>query len=269
MKNILIVVLYKRTVSNSLTITTFCDKCSKFHNKVSLHIWDNSPYNENDFSYLRKLGIEYKYTHSPENLSLAKIYNKVISTTYSDQIVHIFDQDSNLTELYFDLMYKAINDEPNVYLFVPYVLYGDKLLSPGKYKYYKGSYNKKLLLGKIFSKNTICITSGMTMRAILREKVKFDENLNLYGIDSMFLLDYSAEYKYLYVINYSLSHNLSQFEIEPIDVKIKRFESFITSSRYIALKHSGVIAFVVCYITTSIKFLLFKIKFILNKSTSK
>ena len=60
MNNILLVVLYRQTVDTSETIKSFCKSCSKYHEKISLVIWDNSPYNENNLDNLNNLRIEYK-----------------------------------------------------------------------------------------------------------------------------------------------------------------------------------------------------------------
>lgn len=267
MNNILLVVLYRQTVDTSETIKSFCKSCSKYHEKISLVIWDNSPNNENNFDNLNNLRIEYKYNHTPENIALSSIYNTVISNANTNQIIHIFDQDTIIDNTYFDLIYEAVNTKPSISLFVPYVLYYGKLMSPGVYKYYKGGYSNKLKLGQVSSLNTICIASGMTVRASVYKNIQFDENLSFYGIDTKFALDYSKYYEYLFVINYSLSHNLSQFEIEPYEVKHKRFRSFVKSSRYIALNHSGIMAYLICCAVTFLKSIMFKFKFTRNYVT--
>lgn len=260
MKSILLVILYKQTVSTSVTILSFCEKCIEFHKKTILYIWDNSPINENNFQKLIELGLEYKYVHTPENISLATIYNRVLSCADNNKLIHIFDQDTIITPSYFNLMYNAEQQEQDVALFIPYVLHGNKIMSPGKYEFYKGVYINELSLGKIRSKRIIGIASGMTIRSSVYNKLKFDENLKLYGIDTKFFLDYSKLYDYIYVIDYSLVHSLSQFEKESYTIKKKRFDSYVKSSRYIALKQSGYIAYLICCLLTFIKSVLFRLQ---------
>lgn len=264
MKQILLVVLYKQTLSSSETVLSFCSGCVKYHNNVKLVIWDNSPDNDNDFGVLKDLGIEYEYIHTPENISLAVIYNNVVSKAFPDQLIHIFDQDTKITQSYFDLVYAAAEKESDVSLFIPYLLYNNRIMSPGRYKFYKGVYSSQLELGKILAKNILFIASGMTIKASVADKVKFDENLRLYGIDSKFSLDYSRCFKYLYVVNYSLTHSLSQFESEAYEIKIKRLKSTIAASRYIALKHSGIMAYMMCTAVAYVKLIVFKVGYLLS-----
>lgn len=258
----LLVVLYKQSIISSTTIKSFCENCTKYHENVKLIIWDNSPNEiENDFEILRKNNISYEYKHTPENTSLAVIYNYAIRNANTGDILLLFDQDSVIDNHYIDTVTEAVKNNANIALFIPYIRYKDKYMSPGKFFIYKGKYISKLNLGVIESKNVLAITSGMAVRPSLLKKYNlfFDENLKLYGIDSKFCLDYSKVFKYMYVMDYNLKHSLSQFEKEKKEIKTMRLKSQMKAIRYITKKESF-FAYIICLFATSFHLLINKIR---------
>lgn len=241
MTDIFLVVLYKENLESSKTISSFLNSIFDFSN-IKLLIWDNSPYRILDFEILHKRQIQFEYKWTPENIPLSTIYNTAIKNNKSSRLLFLFDQDSELSALYFKEMYDSVRDEPNVKLFIPSVFHNNKLVSPGRFGFYKGKYLKNNHIGRNSSENMIAITSGMCIRftTFREDKVFFDENLGFYGIDTKFCLDYAKKNKHLYVINYSLNHNLSIFqENEDIDVKLKRMNDNQRSTRYIIKNHKN------------------------------
>lgn len=241
MTDVFLVVLYKESLKTSKTISSFLNSKVNFSN-IKLIIWDNSPYKILDFDLLNKNQIQFEYEWTPENIPLSTIYNTVIETNKDSRLLFLFDQDSEFTELYFKYMYDSVRNEPNVKLFIPSVFHNNKLVSPGRFGFYKGKYLKQINAGKNISKNLIAITSGMCIRftTFSEDKVFFDENLGFYGIDTKFCLDYAKKNIYIYVINYSLNHNLSIFqEKEDINIKLKRMNDNQRSTRYIIKNHKN------------------------------
>lgn len=256
MKNVLLIVIYKQRIEDSSTVVSFCENCISFHNKMEIVIWDNSPDNINtEILYLKQQNFSYQFYHTPQNLPLSVIYNKVADNYPNCDILHLFDQDSVITEAYFDLMYKAIAQNADIGLFVPYIKYENMIVSPGDFKLYKGRHWKNLIYGKISSKNKLCITSGMGIRIsmLTTKSVRFDEHLSLYGIDTKFCLDYSFFARYIYVLNYKLEHSLSMFENESIEIRIYRYKSHMNSLRYITKKIS-IIAYFLALVVTHIHY---------------
>lgn len=259
---ILLVVLYKQKIQESLTIKSFCEDCREFHKKTLLVIWDNSPVNLNiDFAYLHNLGVVFTYEHTPENKSLSCIYNIILNTYSQAEVIYLFDQDSILTTEYFQKMECAFYVNPEIGLALPYVMHNDEIVSPGIFQFYKGKYLKYLKKGKVASKNLIAITSGMAIHPdlIVKNNISFDENLSLYGIDTKFCLDYSKKINDLFVIDYQLHHSLSQFEKEVKEIKLMRYSSQMRAMRYIT-KQISIISYVFCYLATAIHYFLIKIR---------
>lgn len=246
MKKIILVILYKENLSTSKTLHTIMSFYKDLKN-YKLVIWDNSPEAiKNITEQLNEKGInDFEYIHTSQNESLSKIYNKVIEKYKQEEVLHIFDQDTNLTLEFFEKTQDAIRKNTEINLFVPYVKIRNKIVSPGNFSGYKGTYWKNLQLGIVNSKNKLAIASGMSLRMKLfaENRIKFDEKLSFYGIDSKFMLDYSKVSKYFYVIDYQLDHDLSQFQNEDKGIKMKRFLLQKHSTLYLVKERNIFFAF--------------------------
>lgn len=242
MKLVVLIVLYKKKITDSETIQSLI-KLIGCNESFKVVIWDNSPEilsnDEKKVLYCSFKNIEYK--HSPENFSLAKIYNIIIKDNQKADILLLFDQDSIITEEYFQLLKVAISQYPEINLFLPLVKQNDQVVSPGDFKFIKGKYWVKERYGIIEAKNKLAIASGMAIRfsyLIGNEFSGFDERLKLYGIDSQFMLHYQKYNTCFFVISYILKHNLSFYEDEDVQMKIIRFHDFKYSSRTIVKSFS-------------------------------
>lgn len=258
----LLVVLYKQRIQESKTITSFAENCPHYHTRLNLVIWDNSPDNINaDTSYLNNYNVKYSYQHTPQNKPLSYIYNNILITYKDSEFIFLFDQDSIITEEYFDKSIKALSLNPNIALSIPYVMHNNTIVSPGKFQFYKGHYLKNITFGINRSKNIIAITSGMAIKSssINNKNLKFDENLSLYGIDTKFCLDYSTLFNEIFIIKYQLKHSLSQFESEDKRTKIYRYKSQMKAMRYITKKRSF-LAYILCWGATCIHYTMLRIK---------
>ncbi len=260
--SVLLVVLYKKTIIESSTLNSFINQCSEFHSKVSLIIWDNSPYSQ-EGSLEIPLYIKYKY-YNKNNEKLSVIYN-YISNLYPDTVIHIFDQDSYIDNKYFSKVFDAVNHNPSINLFIPYIKRGYFYESPAKRVLHKGVFNKQLSIGINQSSKLLCIASGMSIRTnCIINNVPFDENLNFYGIDSKFCIDYSKIYKYYYLLDYELHHNLSKYEKEEFRIKFWRLNNQNKAILYIA-KRISIIAFVSGCIGCVRQYIKFLLNFIAKK----
>lgn len=248
--DILLVVLYNETLSSSETISSYMENCKKYHNRIKMIIWDNSPVRKISSEDISNCIIKFEYYHTPQNTPLSVIYNKVIKNSIGYASIFIFDQDSILTNEYFDKIFTAQNQYPQISLFIPRVIHEDKVISPARRFLHRGEYKfSPNISGIIESKKFIGIMSGMNIRMNLfkSSNIEFDEHLTFYGIDVMFSIDYSKICNTLFIIDYTLQHDLSMFKEESVDIKNKRFESHVASLKYIA-KRISIWAFLSCMI---------------------
>lgn len=240
-KDILLVVLYNENITSSKTISTYINNCSAYHNQIKLVIWDNSPNQMVNQRDRYNFPVKFDYYHTPDNTPLSIVYNKIIESSMEYDSIFIFDQDSIITKEYFNQIYAARQQFPQINLFIPRIIHKKKVLSPAKRILHKGSYvYDREISGIISAKRFLGIMSGMNIMMTLfkNTNIKFDEHLSLYGVDTMFSIDYSKWFNTLYIIDYTLIHDLSMFSEEMPEIKKRRFESNISSSKYIAKKIS-------------------------------
>lgn len=263
MKSVILIVLYKETILSSRTVSSLINNCRTEIKDAILFLWDNSPVimEQRYFEILDENKIKYEYSHTPENLPLSEIYNKVVNIyrIQNYDLLFLFDQDSDITPLYFESIKNAYTQNPDINLFVPYIVVENKIVSPGDIGLYTGRYWSKKRTGRIEAKNRIAIASGMLIRfdCFVAQNLEFDENLLFYGIDTKFCIDYSRKNKWIYVIDYQLTHSLSIFENESNKLKINRLRSHGSSLRYIFRKN--LLGYLLASISYSFKLIRLKV----------
>ena len=228
LKILVLVVLYKREIYDSETIRSVLEQ-DLTNADYKLVLWDNSPTVKAspDLSLLKQRFLEVEYVSSPENEWLSKAYNRVLTDTCYDYAL-LFDQDSTLPAGFTGVCVKSINDNPEIGLYLPIVKNGERIVSPGNFWIFKGKHWKTASYGILKSKNLLAITSGLLISAKYLKKYqhRFDERLDLYAIDSKFMLDYAKNEHLLCVIPTIIAHNSVLWSNPSADVMLKRFRNF-------------------------------------------
>jgi len=260
-KYLILIVIYNETIDESLTYKSLLGS-SKYLNNSKLVIWDNSKIsqkmNKNKISFFD----EIEYIHTPENLSLSKIYNKVIQLNNGFGYMIILDQDSSFSINYFQEIEKATAENKDINLFLPIVKSSNTIVSPGNYKIFKGSYWKKEKYGKINSKDILAINSGMVINFnYLRNLFTgYDERLRFYGTDTFFMLNYSEHNKYIYIINYILEHDSALLnKNESIEKILKRERELLNA--WILVNENNKFHLLLTYIYTIYKTVKLSLKY--------
>ncbi len=234
--DLILVVLYKQTVSESNTLLSLLN-CKERLSEKLLFVWDNSPYplDSSDIFILEDQFKKFKYFNSKDNKSLSEVYNTVIKQIKFDKIF-IFDQDTTLTDQYFKLVDSAAMTNIDIGVFLPFVKNNDRVVSPLPYSAINFDRSKETKKGRISAKDKTAFASGLCIRESVfkKDNIWFDKNLSFYGIDYKFILDYGDFNKFMFLIDYKLEHSLSFTEEEEKEVKIKRFDSNIAASFYLA-----------------------------------
>lgn len=226
-KLLVLIVLYKKMISESPTIKTLLLQQRDLF-ELELVIWDNSPEKCPDaqINKLERDFGQFQYCWTAENTWLSKLYNQVLTANTYDYAL-LLDQDTEIPLYYFDKLNDALFKYPKVALFLPLVLHKEKVVSPGSWVYFKGKHWGKIKTGLIPAKNVLAITSGMVISAkvFLVHKMKFDERLSLYGIDTSFMLNFSKFEKELYVLSIKFDHDTVLWSNPSADVMLGRFRN--------------------------------------------
>ncbi len=228
---LIITVLYKTKWSLSKTIASL-QKSRAYLSNSKLLLWDNSPeLQAADPQHLQFVD-DFEYKHTPQNIALSKIYNRVISTHDDFDYLLILDQDSSFEPMFFAELLKTIKAYPDISLFLPLVLSNDTIISPGSYKYIKGKYWTKRTTGVLRSKSLLAINSGMVIKFDYLKDLfpGYDERLKLYGIDTHFMLTYAQHKTELCVIDYTFKHESALLDpSEGTKKRLFRFQDKIYS----------------------------------------
>ena len=230
-KFLILIVLYEFKVKDSLSYISLL-KSSEYLSESKLILWDNSPsiqsIDTNNISFLQYV----EYIHTPENMSLSKIYNRVIQANEEYDYMIILDQDSSFSSDYLEKLNSAIIKHPSINLFLPLIRAEHNIVSPGDYKIFKGSYWKKEKYGIINAKNILAINSGMAINFNYLKNIYkgYDERLRFYGTDTSFMLEYSEDNDFLFVIDYVFKHDSALLdERQNLNEKIIRLNDMFLS----------------------------------------
>lgn len=226
MKKIFLVVLYKQKISESKTCISLKENNIQNFCENKIIVWDNSPEAINSQKianeFFNSETIEFK--HTPENLSLSKIYNAVIDNNQDFDFIQILDQDSKIIrENYNSYLNQVFNENSNINIFLPKIYSNQKLYSPGKF-FIKGWHFKEINFGLNKYRFYTAITSGLCIRLhfLRKTKIRFNEDLSLYCIDTDFIYKVRKFDSRFYVLNLNFIHDLSESSLTEEEKKQRR-----------------------------------------------
>ncbi|HEY5211434.1 MAG TPA: hypothetical protein VIJ38_00260 [Acidobacteriaceae bacterium] len=238
MKLLALVVLFRIEPEASESLLSL----AKQHNSSLQHlvIWDNSPTPCSIIGkeWLNRNFTSYDYHHSPENQPLSFIYNEVIDNRirqHPGSFSHLLllDQDSFLEPTFLGVAAQAIQDFPDLGLFLPLVKASGHIVSPAHLFYFKGIYWRRPRLGAIRFRYKTAINSGMIIGSnyFLSKFSRYPNTLSFYGTDSWFCEQYAKDEKFACVFDSTITHDLSSFKVESVDVKLWRHQEVIRGLR--------------------------------------
>lgn len=215
LKNCFLVVLYKTKPEDSPTLQALLRYVQNMEEEVCfwLYVWDNSPEsNQESVKTIELLlpSLKIQYVHTPENISLSEIYNRVAIQIGEDSYLTLLDQDTSLPHEYFEELGLAQDMlEP---LILPKVMCQGRLVSPGLRFFAHGRLQSSVPSGKVKSKNLLAINSGMSIRGHVFHKIRYDERLRFYGTDTFFMKQYEIHESTAFVLDTPINHSLAEME---------------------------------------------------------
>lgn len=207
----LLVVTYKTPFDESETLNSvaryFRDKPSAA-NDFTLHVWDNSPSCRDDaFNVLSsEVPVNCIYTSTPENLALCSVYNRTINERSHFDYLCVLDQDTQLTDEYFDELQVLVGKKVNLAL--PQIYSNNFLYSPSHRKFCLGRHFSTIGAGPRTSSNMLAINSGMLIKSTVFDRIQYDERILFYGTDTWFMVQYQKNYAELHIMEAKLKHSL-------------------------------------------------------------
>lgn len=177
-----IVVVYNKRIEDSLT----CRNILKFSNEYNIKICvvDNSTQSNDNLTFCEKKGIQYISMNG--NAGLSKAYNMAIEKNRLSDVFVLFDDDTNVTKSYFDVLKKDLSSFPDVDIFAPIIRGQDGVIySPNESNFLKN----KLVLNKsleVSKEKFNAIASCLAIRSRIFDGYRFNEILFLDQVDQNF-----------------------------------------------------------------------------------
>lgn len=207
MKFYAVVVIYNKFLKDSLT----CKNLLKINNhKINIIVIDNSTdFNFNKINAKLSLDKGFEYLSMHGNVGLSKAYNEALNLLKDKKgIVIWFDDDSNVTQDYFDELAKV--SESNSYdIFVPVIQGQDGVFwSPNRANYFK---NRQLRSADevIPQSRFNAINSCTACKISVYENYRYDERLFLDQVDQKFFDDQRERHMKFYKLKTIIHHNFS------------------------------------------------------------
>lgn len=227
-----LIVLYNRIPEDSETCISLL-ALSRNRKKIidQVILWDNSSaiLSTTKISAFAEAMIpsHVRYVGDGKNYPLSFVYNHIIEFISRDDILVIFDHDSTFNDEYFIKLFSAIEENPDINLFVPQIYRGDLLMSPALNYYYIGKYFNGIKPGQHSSSHMFAINSGMAIRGkYLKGNFEgWNPKLKFYGTDNDFMFKYQRDNERLYVLDVTIQHILNSYDITDMMSYAQRFKS--------------------------------------------
>lgn len=174
----------------------------------------------------------WRYLKMEGNVGLSKAYNKAVeyinlNDSGKDFWVSIFDQDTALSDDYFEVLINSIKNNPNTYIKVPLVRDDNGYLSPNLIN----NYSVKRIENVVEitdTENITAINAGMTIYSRVFDKINYDEKLFLDYVDHNFVRNYKNNFDNgIEIINTTLRQSFSDDEHDNINRDINRFKIYL------------------------------------------
>lgn len=206
-----VVLVYNKTVEESIT----CQRISEMKiPNLEIIILDNSTKDLQNEEKCKTLG--YAYLNMEGNKGISIPYNKAVGYICNEKkaqnhdFIIWFDDDTEITQEYFEVLQKEIEKNKEVDIFAP-IIYGQDgvIYSPNNARYIKNKLiTKESEVDSIIDYNAI--NSCLAVKVSVYENYRYDETLFLDQTDQNFFDDMRALNKKFYTLKVIIHQNFSQ-----------------------------------------------------------
>lgn len=219
-----VIVVYNSDVNESESLINICKV--KNHD-ICVIVVDNSTIENDNSQKCKDNG--WVYLSKGQNLGLSKGYN--LALDYLDDkkgIVIWFDDDTNITQKYFDQLSKAVEENPDVDVFAPIIMGQDgRFWSPNEAGFFK---NKQLKNASdtIRDNRFNAINSCTAVRIEVYSNYRYNEKIFLDQVDQNFFEDQRELGRKFMKLDVVIHHNFStKSKMENLDAVKKRYSLMI------------------------------------------
>ncbi|PMO71085.1 glycosyltransferase [Vibrio splendidus] len=228
---IMIVTTYKKNYTSQSESLKCISKLKTDNSLVKVAVWNNGP---DDIVDDLKFGDRLSVVNSPTNESLATAYNYWIDHCIADYYIILDDDTSINQDLISELQHNHSLGNSDK-LMLPRMKCNHQIISP-----VKDFSAQPLRKGYNNSKGFRAIGSGLIIPNSIALKWKgklFDDNLNLYGIDTVFCYDYATMFDGLIVLKTCINHDVAGLSNITVESYAFREKNLLSAMLYIFFKY--------------------------------
>ena len=237
-KIFVVIVVYKHDLKDCVSLNTLNNALLNLsETKLDVMIYDNSPYPQ-DYTHLNlSSNMLLHYIHDSENPGVSRAYN--VGARFCEKLnkewLLILDHDTNLPSDSLNIYANSVINNKNIKLFSPILMRDNIIISPSKFKHFRGYTHTNLISGVCNFTLYKPINSGLLINLQLFEKVGgYNENFKLDYSDFDFISRVENYIQKYYIIDLQIQHQLSGFNFENIQNSKERHIQFCSSSRNIS-----------------------------------
>ncbi len=248
-----VLVLYKTKLEDSLSYQTFCKYIGKISFPYNLLIYNNSP------EIFIPKNADYTIYNADKNNMLSGAYNYAFqrAVKYGHNWLLLLDQDTSLTEAYFDALNLALLADVKAAAIFPILKNKKKHLSPHSYSPAFGHWGKiKNIKTKGFINNKIIAafnSAALISTSALQAIGGFPEEFPLYELDYCVFYRLSKNNESFYLLDVTLIHDLTMLDYQN-KMTILRYHSIIDAENKFS-KQIGILAIITFKIKLFFRFM--------------
>lgn len=179
-----VIVIYNKKVEDSITCKNILNNSD---NSLGMLVVDNSTSDFGNKAYCSKKNIDY--ISMDGNKGLSKAYNAAVDACKEKDAIILFDDDTEVTEEYFEKLDDALTIYHDVDIFAP-IIYGQDgvIYSPNEYNFMRSNFIKSPNQ-EVSQKKFNAIASCLAIRMRVFDNYRFNEKLFVDQVDQNFFYD--------------------------------------------------------------------------------
>ena len=207
MKNLKIttvIVVYNKKIEETTTW-----KCiHSFSIRTEFLVIDNSDYDAGNDLFC--IDNDIRYISMEGNKGLSKAYNRAVEASISSDYIVFLDDDTNITEEYYKLLFDSIRRYPDVDVFVPIIRGQDGIIySPNYYRFLKNKLINKTNQ-EVPQERFNAIASCMAVHMRVFNSYRFKEELFVDQVDQYFFYEQRGRNRKFATLNTEIKQNFYQ-----------------------------------------------------------
>lgn len=229
-----VLVLYKNSPTDSPTIKTLGKIADGADGSLDLFVYDNSPDPEPIY-FTNDRFLVVSLHHDPANSGVSKAYNQGArrAQEMGKRWLLLLDQDTVFPSQALEKYAAAVQANPDIHLFAPRLVSGERLCSPCGYLWGAGYHLKKAEAGLLRLKGRGVLNSGLLVSVDAFNAIGcFDERIPLDFADHDFCRRFAERIGTAYIIDLVCEHGFSRRENTSEENALARFVFFCRGARF-------------------------------------